>query len=314
MKKILILNLIVGTFLLISGCSKSDVNGPAATDEEVIIKLIESDETLGNFESLFDEGGEVAFSFGKTTGDFYPIKVGRKITSIERTYQKEIIGDSALIHITTKFVGVLFIAGRYTPITPGDTTVIPDTVIRKSFIETIKRNVALKRIAEASSENRGWKINALSLPEGSTSVKNILIKKIEINSPDFGLITIESPLDFYFFIEDLKGRDFPGILKGRNVNLKVYLTSNTNKDDFVTLSYGSIKRHPVFRARKKLTLISSTPSGSNWDKVYEGNWQIGILHPFGRFHSVINAVTNETIFDDSAAVSSSTWGMPYLVK
>ncbi|MCX8010464.1 MAG: hypothetical protein N3A61_04875, partial [Ignavibacteria bacterium] len=275
-----------------------------------ITSLLLNEDVLTNFEESFNEGGEVPLNYGILGKEIYPIKIGRRVTKIDRNFEKEVVGDSAKVRITTVFTGVLIIAGTYTQITPGDTTIRPDTVIFKPFVETVKRTAILKRVEKPTGKNRGWQIIAISLPEGQTSIKNIKITKMDLTLDAGNLITITNPNEFFFYFEKTKGREMPAMQTGKIINLKVYLTSKSNKDDLVTLNFGNNK----LKGKRKLNLISSVPSGENFDKIYEGNFLIPPIHPMGRFHSVVNALTNETVFDDAGQVSSSTWGFPYYIK
>lgn len=298
--------------VIIFGC-KSTVNEPDYLDDVILNELITSEESISNFEENFDDGDATSFILDKVQTDLYPIKVGRRITRIERTFNKEVVDDSAKVLITTKYSGFLIIAGKFNPITPGDTNYLPDTIITKPFVETVKRNVTLIRTNSRNDRNRGWKLQAISLPEGSTSVKNIQLTKAELLISGRDPLVITDPLNTYFFIGDPK-RDLPERKRNENVTLRVYLTSNSPKEDFVTLTYGRKIAGQIYRVKRKLQLVSSVQNGDKWDKIYEGNWNIFVMHPFGKFHSVINAVTNETIFSVEGNVSSSTWGIPYKVN
>ncbi len=312
MKKIALILISVVIPLVLFNC-KSNVVEPEYLDDAILTSLIESEESLNNFDENFNDGDANPFILEKVQTDLYPIKVGRRVTKIERSFDRNVIGDSAKVTITTKYTGHLIIVGKLTPITPGDTTQRADTIITKPFVETIKRNVTFIRTNPKNDRSHGWKIQSISLPEGSTTVKNIKINKVELLKTGADPIIITSPLDTYFFIGDPK-KDFPERKKNDEVTLKVYLTSNSPKEDFVTITYGKRVAGQIYKIKRKLNLISSTQVGDQWEKVYQGTWNIFISHPFGKFHSVINAVTNETIFSIEGSVSSSTWGIPYKVN
>ncbi|MCX8056311.1 MAG: hypothetical protein N3F03_01720 [Ignavibacteria bacterium] len=312
MKKILFIVLSILIPILMISC-KSNVNEPDYLDDATLLSMIENDEALANFDQNFNDEEATAFLIGKTQLDLYPIKVGRRITKVERTFEKQVVGDSAKVTVTTKYTGNLIIAGKFTRITLGDTSYRPDTIVSKPFVETVKRNLTFIRTNSKNDKSRGWKLQAISLPEGSTELKNIKINKVELISSGREILSITSPLDTYFFIGDSK-KDIPERKKNEDVTLKVYLTSNSPKEDFVTITYGRKIAGQTYKLKRKLNLVSSTQVGDKWEKVYQGNWNIFVVHPFGKFHSVINAVTNETIFTVEGSVSSSTWGIPYKVN
>ncbi len=298
-------------FLMVS--CKSSVNEPDHLDDAILSSLIDSEESIYNFNENYDDGEATSFILGKIQTDLYPIKVGRRITKIERSFDKQVVGDSAKVTVTTKYTGYLIIAGKFTQINPGDTTYLPDTIITKPFVETIKRNVTFIRTNSRNDRHQGWKLQAISLPEGSTLLKNIQITKVETIIPGRDTLIITSPLDTYFFIGDPK-KDLPSRKRNEDVTLKVYLISNSPKEDFVTITYGRKVAGQIFKVKRKLNLVSSVQVGDKWEKVYQGDWNIFVAHPLGKFHSVINAVTNQTIFTVEGNVSSSTWGIPYKVN
>jgi hypothetical protein len=298
-------------FLMVS--CKSSVNEPDHLDDAILSSLIDNEESIYNFNENYDDGEATSFILGKIQTDLYPIKVGRRITKIERSFDKQVVGDSAKVTVTTKYTGYLIIAGKFTQINPGDTTYLPDTIITKPFVETIKRNVTFIRTNSRNDRHQGWKLQAISLPEGSTLLKNIQITKVETIIPGRDTLIITSPLDTYFFIGDPK-KDLPSRKRNEDVTLKVYLISNSPKEDFVTITYGRKVAGQIFKVKRKLNLVSSVQVGDKWEKVYQGDWNIFVAHPLGKFHSVINAVTNQTIFTVEGNVSSSTWGIPYKVN
>ena len=300
--------------LLLFGCKKSNVTEPDYLDQATIEIMIQASEEMMNFDENYDDGEPTYFTMGKTLGDLYPIKIGRKVTRVERNFNKVIVGDSAKVEVITKYTGNLIIVGKLTPITPGDTTIRPDTIITKPFIETIKRNFTFIHTNDKNNKHNGWKLQAISLPEGSNEVKNVVIKKTELIIPDRDTIIITDPLNTYFFMDDPQGKDIPTCKKGEDVILRVFLTSNSSKDDFVTITYGKRIGGQTLRVKRRLNLISSVQNGDNWDKIYEGQFNIFVMHPYGKFHSVINAVTNETVFTTDEPVSSNTWGIPYKVN
>lgn len=310
-KIFVLLTALIIPFIILS--CKSNVNEPDYLDDVILTSLMDNEESIYNFDENFDDGDATSFIVGKIQTDLYPIKVGRRITRIERSFDKQVVGDSAKVTVTSKYTGYLIIAGKFTRINPGDTTYQPDTIITKPFVETIRRNVTFIRTNSKNDRNRGWKLQAISLPEGSTSIRNIQITKVETIIPGRDTLIITEPLETYFFIGD-PIRDLPARKRNENVTLKVYLISNSPKEDFVTITYGRKIAGQIFKVKRKLNLISSVQVGDKWEKVYQGDWNIFVAHPLGKFHSVINAVTNETIFTVEGNVSSSTWGIPYKVN
>lgn len=62
----------------------------------------------------------------------------------------------------------------------------------------------------------------------------------------------------------------------------------------------------------KLISDSTVSNGDGtFSRVYENSWQ-GVWA--GRHNVMVNAITRQSIFNDTAAFSSQVWGIPYIAK
>jgi hypothetical protein len=93
--------------------------------------------------------------------------------------------------------------------------------------------------------------------------------------------------------------------------LQVELTSAYSDTDFVTLTFGA-DRFGYHRIKKRFELISSTPNGNFFDKVYEQTYTTN-QYP-GFFHAIINAMPQQVVYDDATPVEMESWGVPYFIK
>ncbi|MBT8385838.1 MAG: hypothetical protein KJO12_00375 [Ignavibacteria bacterium] len=300
--------LLLGLIVVFFGCQDEMVIEPAdtepTTDQGALEKIVDEDSALTSFDYNYDEEGLMDF-LGKVDIEIFPFRVGHKMRLVNRTLSIDIQDTIAYGTLTKTFEGILFIAATYDP-----NGIEPDTVIKKPFTAVVTRNIIFKKIAHTPYPMRNWRIAAISLPKGGTQSPNIDIMKLTAFLPSGDTIQVDSPTDYYVTWRFGWWRQIPVLHRGESVMLRVELFSAYEEEDFVTLTYGANRFHR-HRAKKLFELVSSTPSGSGWEKVYE---QTYTTHQFpGFYHAVINAMPRQVVFDDATPVESEAWGIPYLV-
>jgi len=274
------------------------------TDQAALEKLVDEDSSLTSFDYNYDEEGVMDF-LGKINNAIYPLRVGQKMRLVNRTVSIDIQDTIAYGTITKTFEGLLLIAAAYDSLATE-----PDTLIEKSFTAVVTRNVIFKRINRTPYPRKNWLIAAISLPEGGTQSPNIDIQKLTIFLPNTDTLIIESPNDYYLKRGWGWWHRIPIMGTGESVTLRVELYSAYEEDDFVTLTYGA-NRWIKHRVKKLFDLVSSTPNGSGFDKVYE---QTFTTHQWpGFYHAIINAMPRQVVFDDATPVETEAWGVPYFV-
>ena len=292
-------------FILI-GCQDKSITDPGTEiDREAMKALVEEDSSLTSFDYNYNEDGFSGI-LGKVQETIYPFRVGVEANLVNLDISVDIQGDTAYGTITKQFEGTLMIAASY-----DSNAVQPDTVIEKTFASTVTRNVIFVRINHSDNPRKNWVIAAISLAEGGTASPNIDLQKVTVFLPNQDTLVIESPNDYYLKRGRGWWRRIPIIAPGEDVTIRVELYSGYEEDDYVSLVYGA-NRWCHQRAKKLFELVSSTPNGSGFEKVYE---QTFTAHQFpGFFHAVINAIPKQVLNDDAAPVESETWGVPYIVK
>ena len=274
------------------------------TDREALEKLVDEDSSLTSFDYNYDEEGVMDF-LGKINTTIYPFRVGQKMRLVNRTLSIDFQDTIAYGTLTKTFEGLLLIAASY-----DSSANKPDTLIEKSFTAVVTRNLIFKKIANTPFPRRNWIIAAISLPEGGTQSPNIDIMKTTIFLPSGDTLVIDSPNEYFLRRGWGWWGNIPIIGIGDSVKIRVELFSNYEEDDFVTLTWGA-NRWIKHRAKKLFDLVSSTPNGSGWDKVYEQTFR---THQWpGFYHAIINALPQQVVFDDSTPVESEAWGIPYFV-
>lgn len=302
-------------FLLFAfiGCNKNSTEPEVitpSTDNDAMKEIAAEDSSVLSFEMNYQETGDLNF-LNKIESTVFPVKVKRVVTSITRNLTTNIVGDTAYGLMTHTFTGALWIYASIDSARWGDTTAV-DTIIKKPFTTTVTRNLIFTRIGKTNRPKLNWKLQAVSLPEGGTSLQNnIKIKKLTVTSA-VDTFVVTNPLSFYLKRGIGWWRQYPVIPKNSIVNLRIEVFSTVQDTDFVTLTFGAVWPYGYHRAKKKFIMISSTPTTNGYLKVYEQNYTS--YQYAGHFHAIIDAMPKTVIFDDSAPVESSMWAFPYIVK
>ncbi len=294
--------------VIVAGCKNSPTDPNTlnnTSDQAVLQKIADSDSSIASFEPNYNEEDAMSF-LGKTQAEIYPFKVGQKIRMVSRDFNSTIIGDSAYATYTKNFEGVLYIAASYSASNDR-----PDTLIKKAFSSTITRKLIFERKEKSDDSTKGWRLVAISLPEGGTLNSNIDITKMTIFYSNSDSLVISSPNDYFLARGRRWWKEIPRLNRNNKIAVRLELMSTYADTDFVTLTHGG-DMHGFHRAKAKFDLVSSTPAGNGYVKVYQLTFE---THQFpGYYHGVINAFPRQVIYDDSAAVESNTWGFPYFVK
>jgi len=304
-RNFIFLLLLVFGFMLI-GCQDNNtiVDPGTDSDTEAMKTMVEEDSSLTSFDYNYDEEG-LFKSLAKIDEVIYPFRVAVHARLVNLNFTVDIQGDTAYGTVTKSFEGTLFIEATYDPNASE-----PDTVIEKTFASTITRKIIFIKINHTPYPRRNWVIAAVSLPEGGTSSPNIDLMKVTVFLPNGDSLVINSPNDYYLRRGWGWWRSIPVIHPNETVTIKAEVYSEYADTDYVSLVYGA-NRWCHQRGKKLFELVSSTPNGTGFDKVYEQSFTAHNIPGF--FHAVINAIPKQVLNDDSAPVESETWGIPYII-
>lgn len=274
------------------------------TDREALEKMVDEDSSLTSFDYNYDEEGLMDF-LGKVTTQIYPFRVGQKMRLVNRTLSIDFQDTVAYGTLTKTFEGILMIAASY-----DSNAIEPDTIINKSFTAIVTRNLIFRKIAHTPYPRKNWILAAISLPEGGTQSPNIDIQEMNIFLPNGDTLSIDAPNNCYLKRGWGWWHKIPILGHGDSVKVRVKLYSAFEEDDFVSLTWGA-NRWIKHRVKKLFELVSSTPNGNGFDKVYEQTFR---THQWpGFYHAIINALPQQVILDDAAPVEAESWGIPYFV-
>ncbi len=317
-----------GLFLLcgfiLAGCSKDEIitpgidpndqlYGSAQNDQQFFELFAQHDDFFRNDDVAMNDGPNPAPFDDEIIGtmtEIHPIRWSRFIRNIQRSVQLDSISADSLAYVTVTrtFTGVLVILARY------DSTTV-DTV-RKDFSSQTKKRIIFRRVASDPVIWRNWRPVAISLIEGGTTSSDAInlaqLKLVFNNEGVRDSIVVHDPLSTFFRVRrnrDINGTDVPDFAGGQEARLFATVVSASPDTDLVVLRYGFA---PDGRRRRiRLHLISESFDGTNYTRVYTRIFNMHFHR--GVFAAAVDAMTRETLFDDTAPVSTSFWGVPYVV-
>jgi hypothetical protein len=315
--------------LLIMGCKTNSTVGPemeqppagVTNEQSAMQQLALQDGFVQNDEQTFDdEAVEPAdyetLGLYKPTFEITPLRFGRFIDSITtRVLITVQPGDTTAIALATKNIFGQFKIKALN--SAGDT--LP--IIKKQFHDISTRNIFFKRVSRSVELYwKNWVPVASSLVDGGTVSPNnhIDITKVEMFLPNGDTVTVTDPNNQYLLYRwvwpirrwhDIR-MGVPELNIGDRVRIRVTIQSDQSDTDFVALRLGFDRFH---KKRVRLLLVSERPVGGNmFERVFETSWAI---HPrLGLFHAGVDAMTKETVRDDTASYSVNWWGVPFRVR
>lgn len=332
----LIFTLSLMVVVLITGCDNpfesNEPQSPNSSNTQIFMKVAENSSSVNSFTPNYNEEHAMALA-GSLGKDMYPIKVGQKMSLVEKNLALQKDSATAIGTLTQKYEGRLIIQGSFNQPTIGIRQKV-DTTIVKDFSTVITRIIKFKKVDDTGDDEKDWKVEAVSLPNGGSEGNTIQIAGIKLTSQNGTEHYIDDPNTYFFKAGKEKGgdddeddnnnfeigfgnhgRDWKNLLtwykRNQAIKLTVEVISNSSEPDFLTVTYGA-GMNGNQKNKEKFDLVSTQQEGSYYRKVYERKWSTS-SHAT-RMHAVINAFPRNVVYDTDTAVEVKTWGIPYRVK
>jgi len=296
--------------LVLPGC-KDDTTSPEVYDTDAVAlqQLALEDSINGSFEAAFNDTDPMSF-LGKTTTEVYPIRIGRRVTSVSRNFNQTVLNDTAYVTVTYNFTGNFFLAASYDSTSIGDTSRV-DTLIVKPFTSVVSRKLIFARVNNLRNPKLNWKLVAVSLPDGGTVTTALQIKRLAIYLPSGDSIVVTSPNDYFLTKFGGNRKQIPVISRGQAVKIKLEVFSAYAGEDIAVATHGAnlLGRN---KEKHRLLLVSSVPAAGGYDKVYEQT--IRPLQAGGLYHALVDLMSRESVFSDNNPYENKVWGFPYYIR
>lgn len=320
--------LTVVLFCILPSCTEdpSTVTGPVAVtiDKSTLERTALQDEFVSTeLSPLVDRESEpvdIVRHIYPSHGPKQGIKLVRKTRPISHTSSLDQTSDSTAVLTLQKTTSGEAVIASVTFTDSSRSWV----VYRKPLEETFTRRILftdkdrdkLEDDDEDDEENDHhdsgkvkWKKLALSLLEGGTPVRSARIREVSIVFSDTTVFTVTSPLDFYLYWKKYRPL-FPHCWKEREVQIRVRVESSEPDAEIVVVRRGSAE-HGRVSMKQQLALTSEVNTNGVYDRLYELTMSPHVSK--GRFHSIVEVWTHESLYDSTAQISTHVWGMPYTV-
>ncbi len=302
-------------FFFLIGCQDDNniVNSSTdpTTDQAALEKIALEDSSTQSFEANFEEQAAMEIENGAFTSSVCPVRIGKKFTSISRTLNSQIVGDTAYATLTSVYEGQLIIEGDLNCL---GWPVSSDTTITKSFTAQVQRNFIYVKIGNNPKRPLlNWKLVAVSLADGKVPAigsDNISIQNITVYLANGDTISTTNPLEYYLFKNIGNHRILPVFGRNKPITIEVSLYSAYSEDDFVVLNHGRMINR-MYGNRTRFELVSSEPSGNGYLKLYRQTFTTN-QYP-GFFFAIVEAMPAQVFFETDTSVEANWWGVPYLV-
>ncbi|MCX7983507.1 MAG: hypothetical protein N3A63_01195 [Bacteroidetes bacterium] len=272
-------------------------------DRSIIAEIIDSDDFFRKDDVLLNDGSP---SLGKYTALLSVVRWGRKIDSVQRTKEYEMLNDTTVeVIVRTKWSGKIWIhIMRENK---------PDTIITKPFVEEIQRKVWFVKNDTARVRKNRWRFHSISALKGGTlNAQNVTILKVVFYT-DGDSIEINDPLS-YTFVAGTGGRyrlrTFAQSLS-RTFKIQVTVRSNDPSSDLV-VAHRPVVLNNSWSYRAPMEQVSSMSNNDGtFTRVYEHTWR-GAWQ--GHHHVMVGAIPRSAVYDDATPFSSQLWGIPFIVQ
>jgi hypothetical protein len=234
----------------------------------------------------------------------FPLRWGRVIQRVSRCVDFDEVGDECVVAVVTRTLnGILKISAPYQL-----STRMRNAIISKPFTEHSTRKAQFLRIGRAKDPSKNWKLNAVSIVRGGTGSANVLINELVMRGDGSEKVSLLSPdTNIWPF-----GQDSPAVAtveSETDLDVAVKLETDEVEPNIVVLRSGFRGK---WGQRTLLPLRFENKEGDRFVHTYENT-----IRPQPRpgvFHAVVEAITRDTLCNLDAPVSTSFWGVPYVIQ
>ncbi len=309
--------------ILINGCQNDNITEPSYLSEDEYLRTTainsafssdtdDDDNLFSNEVDDFDALGPITDNVsGFDTPIDSLIKWGRRVTGVNINSVITVSSDSMkTVEVTRTISGNFIIIGYIGGVLDSTS---------KPYVQEQKRIVIFKRVQRRPNPRFNWRVYQHSAVDGQTTSpqtgkSNIIMSKVEFYRNNQLVLTLNGP-DFttnLFTSRHFGGTRLIEVDRGDQIKTLVYLNSNQPDTDYVSYHWA---RNSFGFHREKFELISQTPGGNGFDRIYEKTYTIYSQHHGGIHNGFISANTHKSLYDNDPSLFSSTYmGLPYRVR
>jgi len=286
--------------VLIAGCGRNNVSGPGASTSSQ--DQTEATSALAQSPGVMDDGqyastDETTMNGAAPAGSaaaIVPLRFWRNITHVDTRFEFAFSDTDSTGRPTTAVVTVhRQLTGSFNILVgvPGsDGSPLDSTyqVVRKPLDDHWVRHILLKRVRLSATARAEWRIVAASGVQVTSKNATTQLVSLRVQAGAIDTTLTDPQRVFYL-------RRLLQLAPGTSVTL----TATTLRSDDVVVLMLHDRR---FRFH------------NNGDDTYTGTWTVPALATAaGPHHFGVNALSNGTLFDDTAAYDSQAWLVPFVI-
>jgi len=295
----------IGTAVFLSGCDNEN-GGGGTTDQDAIATLVEDDQDMFGPALLDDEDD---YGVGGGSGmypadEIDPVTFWRHGVRSLQSVNVQVFGDSAVATVTHHFDGQFRIAvldSAYPPFYYH--------IYNKPMYNTITRIAVCERMG-MGYPGRNWRMSHVSMAEGvsrdpnphTVSISRLRMVRLASGGGETEVLDTQDPLTTFVDRQNL-------ITFSRGDSAKVFVTLSSSDPAVGLLHY---RLHWMWvHHRRPLHDDGVYPDEIAGDGTYSGIFDVGLMP--GVFHSCVDMIDHDTVYDDSEPYDAEAWGIPYRV-
>lgn len=277
-------------------------------DKEYLESVIESNGLLNSDIIPLDDGDAYSSDYvggvSRVNECGFPLRWGRVIKKVSKSVLFDEVNDECVIATIKRIInGELKISAPYQL-----STRMRHSIISKPFVENSIRKAQFLRIGASKDPSKNWKLHVVSLVKGGTENGNFSIGEFMMNPQSGEKVSLVAPMENIWPF----GENNPTVAtveSETDVDVAVKLKTDELEPNMVVLRSGFRGR---WGQRTQLPLRCENKKGAQYIHTYENTIRAH-ARP-GVFHAVVEAINRETLCDLEAPVSTSFWGVPYVVQ
>ncbi len=267
--------------------------------------------------------------------DFIEInRIARRVHNIERSFSHEFVNDTLVIVTMTRSMDMrLWINGDVengTPYFSNNTA-----TIFKDFTETTTRKAKFLRVDNTNTAEDDWKLVEVSLLDGGTAERDFEIHQMKLQFGEDHSFEYDDPLNTFMRI-GLGKRDVPAVKLSQFDNsgfeIEVTIQSSHEKPERLYARHGGVGAGPdnMDGYMRRIDFPDKPESEEYSNGIYTRTYVIDRdqffqgMHPAasmrgdhmrkGRFSTVVEVISHESLYDTEAPVHTSYWGVPFIIE
>jgi len=334
-KFLLTSTVILSIVFLFNACeSPSEVSLSHFDEEKAYFEFVMTNDDffISEEDVLNDEENDFTVDNGEGEEFIAVNRIARRILDVERSFTHEFVNDTVAIVTMERTLQVrLYIGGLLEDDGRGYHY---NAVVSKDFEEKSTRKAKFLKVNNTRSAEDDWKMVEVSLLEGGTADRSFDIDHFMMAFREGRSFEYDDPLDTFMRIS-LGTREVPVVtlahFQNQGFKIEITIESENENPEVLYLRHGGglegIHGHrnmAGYMHRTQIPLDTEEYSNGIYSRIYMIDWspfygvhgdaaQRGEIRK-GRFSTVIEALSYNSLYNTEAPVQTHYWGVPFIIE